>query len=101
MNKLLVVSVLKAATCLKLLLSKKKPQELVSLSGTSLLPPHMDLLNVNRDAENIEPSTPLTNGRAGQTRESSPASSSTLSHNNEDSNDIPDLAPVSNICYEK
>lgn len=55
----------------------------------------MDLLNVNRDTENVEPSTPLSNGRAGHTRESSPASSSTLSHNNEDSVDIPDLTPVS------
>ncbi|KAL4235349.1 Jumonji and AT-rich interaction domain containing 2 [Mactra antiquata] len=55
--------------------------------GTSLLPAHLDLMNV-REESDVDVST--TNGRSGFTRDSSPASSSGMSHQNEDSMDIPE-----------
>ncbi|XP_060569811.1 protein Jumonji-like isoform X6 [Ruditapes philippinarum] len=57
--------------------------------GTSVLPPHLDLMNVKKDEADGEMSG--ANGRSGFTRESSPASSSSTSHQNEDSMDVPDV----------
>lgn len=56
--------------------------------GTSVLPPHLDLMNVNK--EETDSDMAAANGRPGFTRESSPASSSSASHQNEDSMDVPD-----------
>lgn len=60
-------------------------------TGTSVLPPHMDLMNVQKEESH---ENGLTNGRTGFTRESSPASSSSISHQNEDSMDVPDFSMV-------
>ncbi|XP_053402406.1 protein Jumonji-like isoform X2 [Mercenaria mercenaria] len=57
--------------------------------GTSVLPPHMDLMNAKKDETEGEMSG--ANGRSGFTRDSSPASSSSTSHQNEDSMDVPDV----------
>ena len=48
----------------------------------------MDLMNVQKEE------TEMINGRSGFTRESSPASSSSMSHQNEDSMDVPDFHMV-------
>lgn len=58
------------------------------VTGTSVLPPHMDLMNVQKEE------TEVANGRSGFTRESSPASSSSMSHQNEDSMDVSDFSAV-------
>lgn len=52
------------------------------------MPPHLDLTRVRPDNDATQQT--MINGRLGTTRESSPASSGSLSLNNEDSMDVPE-----------
>ncbi|XP_052817245.1 protein Jumonji-like isoform X2 [Mya arenaria] len=59
--------------------------------GTSVLPAHLDVMNVKKDDGEVNGRAGEGNGRTSFTRESSPASSSSLSHQNEDSMDVPEF----------